>query len=314
MLGKLFTGPDQEALFSRIDAALMTLPPSLRVAAESFRHNLKSAVSAASLPFLFAVSSAQANRLQRLSLASILEEKAKAIKSGERLSRELNLKDATRVARERLRTDLRSEEGIENLVHEACALVEGALQFEEFANSLQEILEQATVFTWGSLEALSRDIFVALLNEFPALVTSLRSDPQTRDLFQIQRIGFDVLEQYGFDLSSQIGNILAERHDMSSLTSIRKVFSALFATAKDLRETLNSFELWELAQRRHLLVHRRGIIDNRYLQLTGDTDRQIGERLCIEENMLDSYVRLAAKAGTLLIEEAGQEAGRRSCQ
>ena len=55
-----------------------------------------------------------------------------------------------------------------------------------------------------------------------------------------------------------------------TLSDIKDVFRTLFPTHTDLHATMKKDGLWLLWQRRHLLVHKRGLVDAAYLKQTGD--------------------------------------------
>jgi len=55
-----------------------------------------------------------------------------------------------------------------------------------------------------------------------------------------------------------------------------------------------------LSQRRHLIVHQRGIVDRRYLENTNDT-QQIGERLLVSPDELLGYIVLVQNSGASLL-------------
>ena len=72
-------------------------------------------------------------------------------------------------------------------------------------------------------------------------------------------------------LSKKIGTVLISQLNFGDLTNIKRVFAVLFPNALELVTCLNDPNLWLLYQRRHLIVHRRGIVDETYLERSGGT-------------------------------------------
>lgn len=106
----------------------------------------------------------------------------------------------------------------------------------------------------------------------------------------------DVLEQYGFDISHNTGDILVSYHNIDSVPVMKTVFSALFPANLKLRDSLSMRELFVLNQRRHLIVHRRGIVDAEYAKLTKD-ETPVGTELRITPSELEHYLELVRDTG-----------------
>ena len=62
-------------------------------------------------------------------------------------------------------------------------------------------------------------------------------------------------------------------------------------------------EISRLFQMRHLLSHREGIVDQDYIDRTGDTRYSVGQRVIVREQMVmamaDLVTKLAASLGEL---------------
>jgi len=81
---------------------------------------------------------------------------------------------------------------------------------------------------------------------------------------------------------------------------MRAVFSALFPSANDLREALGHKSLWILNQRRHLIVHKRGVVDQEYLDKTG-VDLQVGQQLRVTTSDLEQHLDVVVIVGCKLL-------------
>ena len=119
----------------------------------------------------------------------------------------------------------------------------------------------------------------------------------------------DLLAAHGFDLSERMGTILSTSQDMSDIGTVRDVFNELFPDASDLQRTLAIDDLYLLNKRRSLLVHRRGIIDQTYLDETSDK-ALIGTELRITPDYLAHCLILVRDSGNKLLEAMSAQFAR----
>jgi hypothetical protein len=80
-----------------------------------------------------------------------------------------------------------------------------------------------------------------------------------------------------------MGQLLSAARPVDSVEVMKTVFGKLFTKRSELREALASHELWLLNCKRHLIVHRRGVVDDQYLRRSGDT-LEPGSRLEVSLN------------------------------
>jgi hypothetical protein len=99
----------------------------------------------------------------------------------------------------------------------------------------------------------------------------LAQNISTRKRFEVERFSLETLIEHELDLSDEVDTLLVDRQDFRNLPTIKSVYSVLFTTSADLSSCLNHPDLWLLCQRRHLFVHRRGMVDQNYLGNTSDT-------------------------------------------
>ena len=143
--------------------------------------------------------------------------------------------------------------------------------------ALSESLLQGAVLCWSALEVFCRDFFVAYMNKHPDAFSALNKDENTKKRFELTTktlIGH--LEGNDYNLSSCMGNILAHRHDFSDFATIQATFRVLFRGKSPFDSDIKG-NLSLLAARRHLIVHRRGVIDEAYRRY--DESTVIGDRL-----------------------------------
>jgi len=145
------------------------------------------------------------------------------------------------------------------------------LHILEITIAAADLLRQATTMTWTSFEVLFRDLVTVVLNGNPSLVSHLLRDDRSRQVLDLRRMDTEILAAPGFDLKDKMGDIIGSHDAFTRLETMRTMFAALCPTEKSVAQLLNDPALWLLAQRRHLIVHRRGIVDLQYLEKTGES-------------------------------------------
>lgn len=178
-----------------------------------------------------------------------------------------------------------------------------ALQEEpESLAAARELTRQGVVLVWSAVEVLARDSFVFLLDRRPILAERLLADQANRKRFSVDRIDWQTLAAYDYDLSENLETFLISKADLTSVPAIREAYGALFPSATDLRKMLADRRLWDLCQKRNLIVHRRGIVDQQYLANTGDT-LPLGADLWIPPSEVEDLLEAALHIGTEVITE-----------
>lgn len=176
-------------------------------------------------------------------------------------------------------------------------------QNDESRLAAQELARQGIVLTWSAIEVFARDVFILILNKNPRLSQPLLSDPGNRKRFQSERIDWQTLESYDFNLGNKIGSFLAARADMSNVPAIRSAYSAIYPRAVDLHSVLSNPTLWQISQKRHLLVHKRGVVDKQFIEAT-NSELEIGASLLITPAEVEEAIDIAIDFGALLTIEA----------
>ncbi|WP_140854746.1 hypothetical protein [Myxococcus xanthus] len=275
---EFFIPLDQESLKLEYDKD--STPEEFHSIATAFDEHLWAVVNTASVPFYMAGTSAHSKIFMRFHTA----ERILALKlttPGAKLSPELEKlaheKAMARMTDEKtdfptlLLDELRSVMDVTNLVE-----------------SNRELLRQGLVLGWGALEVFTRDLLEALLNTSPSLATLLMNNADTKKLFT-KGLTFDSLSEYNFDASRHMGTILTNQHPINTVESMKHVFGVLFPANTQLKSALDDRQLRIINQGRHVIVHRRGLIDRDYIRLA--KEGTLGTRLVItpdklEENLL----------------------------
>jgi hypothetical protein len=295
-----FAPPPLEKTMAEFDAATPSLRPEFQKVANAFRHNLISTISTVSIPFALADASAHQRIFQSLHscerIRAILIEKTPD--SGEELG-----KYRERVAYDRANSRMRAEfcespEGARVIIRHQSEFLLGGLK-HGLEPAAQELLQQGLVLLWSAFEVLCRDTFEMLLNAHPTKVRELVNHPTTRKRFEAERLPLEALVQHGFDLSARLGTVLVGQQDFSDLPAVKAVYGVLFPASADLNQALAHRGLWTLYQQRHLIVHRRGVIDQAYVDSTGETSC-VGTRLAVSPRDFADALGVTIAAGTAM--------------
>jgi len=287
--------PNVEDLLGDFEEIL--IPTSYLSINSAFRSNIQAVLSTISVPYALAHASALDRNFQRFGaseriLALMIE------RNGEESEEQLNARRsevAYEKASKKMDEFISSEVGTNVLINDSLSFLCKSLKDETFSNAAKELIQQGLVLSWGAFEVFVRDCFITLLNQHPNMVEFLTKDSTAKKRFELSKISLETLTSHNFDLSKKMGSLLAEQQDLSDLNSIKAIFEALFETNDNLRSALNCSELRMLSQKRHLIVHRRGIIDNQYLKFN-NSEQKLGEKLLLAPNHLITHMNGAIKA------------------
>ncbi len=272
---------------------LLEVKRGTRLAANcsSFIHNLDSALQVVQLPGSLAIGASQNWRLRQLHIA-------------EKISIEFDLRQEGEPITPALRKfaeESKDPKLVRAMAEDAANLLLTAVSDESCAKGSRALLQQGLVLIWGAFESLARDVFESLLNQNQSAIQLLFDSEDSRKLFHLKTIDFDTLAAFGFNLSKQLGTFLISRQDFSDLRSIKTAYGALFRKNDVLRQAFSDKGLWILSQRRHLIVHRCGIVDESYLKKTGEND-ELGKELVVSPAAVAAALTCVRTAGTVLIE------------
>jgi hypothetical protein len=264
-----------------------SLPDGLSQIALAFVENLQGVICTLSIPFHYTCSQVENLHWQRFLMAERI--RARGIEREEERDA-----IAIKIAKEKFGDYLQGD-GRDVLINGVLTHLKTLQDQSASLSAARELTRQGIVLVWGAIEVLARDSFVYLLNQRPVLAEKLLLEPANRKRFGVDKIDWDTLAAYGYDLSGNLGTFLISKADLTSVPAIRDAFGALFPTSTELRRKLSDRRLWDLCQKRNLIVHRRGIVDEQYLANTGDK-LPIGTPLwvspCEVENLLDAALHI----------------------
>ena len=198
------------------------------------------------------------------------------------------------IAHNRFSEELRDPTVIEKHAHKTLNTLEAHLEDEQFRISADELLRQVLVMSWGAFEAFFNDAVRDLLNANPRLMRELMSVKEYRDL--VMGRGFiEILASHDFDLSARMGDVFCDAVKLDGLEAIKTVSSTILSSA-NVNTLLKSKALWKIAQQRHLIVHRRAVVDAQYLRKCDDTVA-LGQRLNLSAEYVEQAMATLRDAG-----------------
>jgi hypothetical protein len=293
--------PDFFAVAEQVVAGSEELSAIYKPITLAFIDNLQSVLRTLSIPFHYTFSQVQSLHHQRFLTA----ERIRALKIPGKNDTEEDKRRCERGPEETAHINFKQfteGDGQEVMLREVLERLSLIKSNSESLAAARELTRQGVVLVWGAFEVLARDLFTELLNRHPSRVEMLLNNPSNRKRFGIEKLDWSTLSSFGFDLSKNVGTLLAQRADLDDIPTIKDAYGALFPTAIDLASKLADRRLWLLFQRRNLIVHRRGIVDHQYNEKTGET-LPLGSQLWPAPYDVENYLEAAAISGTHMLSE-----------
>jgi hypothetical protein len=291
---------DEDHIETSFQPILQATPPAFVSLAETFKRNFAAVASTACLPFRMA----SANHSRRLFHQFLTAEQIRTLKPEyEDLSETERVRMVTNIATKKFSEAMSSEEqrykgGLWILADLGNLLCE-----DEMRLVAAELMRQAEVLAWGTLEVLANDLFIDLLNKRPQITETLLKDERTKKRFQMKDIG-SLLSTFAYDLSGHMGTVLAVAARIDDIETLRAIYEVLMPNNAKLLTALRDTELWKLNQRRNLILHRRSVVDEFYLRNTGDT-LKLGDELKVSPKQFEQDLSLVLGVGSAMLEGLG---------
>jgi len=164
--------------------------------------------------------------------------------------------------------------------------------------ALKELLNQSCVLLWSGLEVLARDFFISYLNNNNNKVKLLNDFLKTKKI--INSISLESLSSHSYNLSNNMGSILESNIEFSRVENIREVYKLLFPKNVELITLLSDNMLWKINKQRHLLVHKKGIVDKKFLEST-DGSTPVGIEIRITPKLVKQYLEYIRNVGLCIL-------------
>ena len=259
---------------------------NLKLTCKTFHDNLESLSNAVMLPFSIAVGAVeQTNWIERFRRAAI----------------ELNLDEKNDVPREVIEERMKELDRGDNLEWSFDIVEDLFKNNEEVNEGIRNLLKIAVVNLWTIIEVLSSDVWLVVVNFSPLdlgrAVYHARKD-------RVSKILLDRLCAFGFDvtLSNEIGTISHPFFDFTGLKGIKDAFDTAFG--KSAFEITNRLvtepRLRKLQAMRNLIVHKGGIVDEAYRNMTGEA-LEVGTKLLIRGDDFTKLAKSVIQTGCELI-------------
>lgn len=299
--GRFLIGHRLDGVLSSISAVRTNISPHLSTVAEAFEQNISAVVATVGIPLTLAADAAHQSHWQRIYSSERIRSLMLQIESGEdqdTLEKRRN-KHAIGVSKERMREFANSPEGAQTIAVDICRFLLDALAPSDLDNAADELLRQGIVLTWSALEVLCRDLFEVVLNSNPKLALSVIQEPTAKQRLQ-SKFTLEDLAAVNFDLSHSLGSLFTSQQDFSDIRTIKAVILPALNNDSEVEASIGNKVVWLLCQQRHLIVHRRGVVDTRYLDATGEK-REIGKQLVITPKELATHIKSAVNVGNALL-------------
>jgi hypothetical protein len=281
---------------------IQKLPEHLRAAPQSFLSALKAISDAACLPNRISFGLAWENEHSKVLLQALhsINEKGFYPNESQAEASARVIRQAHAIADEKMRTITRSEDRFNHVFRRSIeALLLDPFQ-ENTEQAAKELRYQTTVALWSSIEVLLKDQLIEIINWKPELAKRLITDDIAKKRFELPKLTFDELEERGFDFKNCMGDLLIRQRDASDLLTLKAAVGAIWGKG-EFFNILESDEIRLLNLQRHLIVHRRGIVDEKYLAQSNEK-MQKGDALVISPSSIVNFYRAAAKVGKIACE------------
>jgi len=287
------------ALLGRLHTAVAQAAPTAKEAAKIFYENLESAFMVAGIPYNFADSSVLMRRHNQIMISEEIRA-LKGVQPNEPITEQART-EAHIIANQRFEEELQDERKVDQFNHQIRYDLYVLMQRNDVDRASHDLLLETVIMVWGSFEVFIADFVRSHLNAYPGIATRLLTDPSTKASFDIKSIGIEDLTANQFNVSNAMGNILVSKRRLDGIEVIRNVLKVMFPHHQQMIQNISTPELYKLAQRRHLIVHRRGSVDAAYLQKTND-NYQIGQTLRLTSEYIYQVIYLVRDIGIAVLD------------
>jgi len=312
---------NEEEFFYSFDEFLKKTPKGYKNLFKSFRDNIRAVISILLLPqeisssrtklYLFDNILTQ-ETIKNTPIVPIYFSEDEKKKEEERFDREQieGKKKAIKTAKERFFEETYTKEGAKKYWDITFSFLGSCYETSDHLKiAIAELLNQGEVLIWGALEVLSRELIKTFLNKNPSLVTEILTNTKLKSKFNIKAIPIEILSDFSFDISKKMGEIVIMNNDLSNYSILQEMYRSIFKNARITR-TIKSKDIYYLNQIRHLIVHRRGIIDQQFLDST-ECKSKVGEKIILKPKEVIDDLSTVLKTGQIIMEELIKAANKK---
>jgi len=179
---------------------------------------------------------------------------------------------------------------------------------EEIRSGYRSLLYSGLVWVWSTFEVFCSDLWEISVNESPHVlgkeaITGLSRMDKLGEIegLTAKYIKLDYLAKYGYDLTHSMGTILKPKFDFTSMSSIRQAYHSAFPKNQTISRVLANNALFFLEMKRHLIVHRAGLVDETFVSKTG-VDIPVGVMLPVSDKEVLEYGNTVINVGFSLVD------------
>jgi len=168
------------------------------------------------------------------------------------------------------------------------------------------LLDSSIVWIWCSFEVLMRELWKQSLNEGGerlgnVVVKKLPEQTRGSSKMQGKYIRLDYLAKYNYNLSKDLGTVLMDKFDFTSLSGICEAYSCAFPKSENIKKALRSEKLGEVEAARNVIVHNAGIIDADFCKRTSTSVAEKGNRLRLNNRKVCEYGNVVIDVGVAVM-------------
>ncbi|MBI5878120.1 MAG: hypothetical protein HZB53_10735 [Chloroflexi bacterium] len=169
-------------------------------------------------------------------------------------------------------------------------------------SSVNQLIYLLVAHLWTSFEVLATDLWIATVNCHPDLLVQ-RISKRSENGQPSKQFRVEVLAKYDYNVKAHMGTLLARRFGFSEgINGIQAAYLTIFQ--KEHRAEIESLfkteGLFRLEETRHLIVHRAGIVDERFNSHM-KADFEIGSLLELTPSSAFDLASAAVRAGCALV-------------
>jgi hypothetical protein len=186
-------------------------------------------------------------------------------------------------------------------------LTMSVLYMPSLSGGVRVLLLSCVVTAWTTFESLASDLWVQLVSSRTATLgrqVASHVAKNSRDYGRDKSepvVHLRDLSRHDFDIRPCLGEILAAKFDFTKLSGIRRAYQALFPNDTQIRDALKVKDLQLLQGYRHSIVHKGGIVDDRFRETTGLTGCIKGQFIPQQEDIVVRLIGSAFHAGEQLL-------------
>jgi hypothetical protein len=278
--------------------------PQLTRAAETFKSNAQHAADVSDIAFEFVQSGMKMARAQ---IAASLMTHGKVIRiNGPVVGDVLNKqKDAQKLYRQILKKEI--DTPYKDFVHQYGITTADVITNMDASTDkmLETLMASQIILMWSAFETLARDLWKAALNCHPVTLAELSgtlAQPHSRGTKRKRgnpdkTIELSVIVGHEYKLGKRMGTILAVKYKFDKMDDIIRAYRAAFPNTCKLNEKAfwANRSLRAMCAMRNVIVHRRGLIDSKFLYQRGDEPSlahyQRRQALTLDGVMLQSILK-----------------------